>query len=248
MGKQKYDKFPDDIEIDKYKVETYSRQTSIIDDEIKACEKELQELKQRKIEIGRKLLPQPVLWDLFYNHNVNTKEICDRFGIKNIHELKQIVGSCDVVSRCGVCGSELRVTVKNRTHLKEVQEGKSTYKQPGFHRVDNMFVCDECIEVEKHKIWENRQSEQMQFGLRLQELKAMDYTDFLKTPEWDATRRAMLRKAKYTCQLCNKDGVTLNVHHKTYERIGEELTDDLIVLCKSCHAKFHDKDERLGKA
>ena len=27
-----------------------------------------------------------------------------------------------------------------------------------------------------------------------------------------------------------------------YERRGEEKSDDLIVLCKNCHAKHHDKD------
>lgn len=79
----------------------------------------------------------------------------------------------------------------------------------------------------------------MQFGLRLQELKAMDYKDFLKTPEWDKTRKRMLRLAGYRCQLCNKTNTILNVHHKTYDRIGEEFDDDLIVLCKNCHKKFH---------
>lgn len=50
----------------------------------------------------------------------------------------------------------------------------------------------------------------------------------------------MLRRADYKCQLCNREG-TMNVHHKTYERLGEEQLNDLIVLCQDCHAKFHDK-------
>jgi len=49
---------------------------------------------------------------------------------------------------------------------------------------------------------------------------------------------AALKRAKYSCQLCNsKDN--LNVHHRTYERRGHELASDLIVLCKQCHKTFH---------
>lgn len=31
----------------------------------------------------------------------------------------------------------------------------------------------------------------------------------------------------------------LEVHHLTYERIGHEHPDDLIVLCPACHADVH---------
>ena len=74
---------------------------------------------------------------------------------------------------------------------------------------------------------------------------AMDYRDFLNTPYWDGVRNYKLKKSKYRCQLCGNKGV-LNVHHKTYENHGREhiksvADSDLIVLCKDCHKKFHDK-------
>lgn len=73
----------------------------------------------------------------------------------------------------------------------------------------------------------------------------MDYYDFLQTPYWDGIRSYKLKRAKYCCELCGGKGI-LNVHHKTYEHHGLEhlrsVTDkDLIVLCKDCHEKFHDK-------
>lgn len=76
-------------------------------------------------------------------------------------------------------------------------------------------------------------------------IKLMDYHDFLKTPFWDGVRSYKLRNAKYCCELCGKKGV-LNVHHKTYENHGREFDrdiadSDLIVLCRECHEKFHDK-------
>lgn len=76
-------------------------------------------------------------------------------------------------------------------------------------------------------------------------IKSMDYHDFLNTPFWDGVRNYKLKKANYCCELCGGKGV-LNVHHKTYENHGKEFDmeiadSDLIVLCKNCHEKFHDK-------
>lgn len=107
-------------------------------------------------------------------------------------------------------------------------------------------IAKQQIEQNRHciKLWETlnaQQKGQMQTGLRIQELKEMDYKDYLQTPEWNATRKKMFRRADYQCQLCNANKTTLNVHHKTYDRLGAENYDDLIVLCENCHAKFHDK-------
>lgn len=76
-------------------------------------------------------------------------------------------------------------------------------------------------------------------------VRKMSYKDFLKTPYWDGVRNYKLKKSGYCCELCKSKGV-LNVHHKSYENHGlehkEQIADkDLIVLCKDCHEKFHDK-------
>ena len=76
----------------------------------------------------------------------------------------------------------------------------------------------------------------------LAELKAKPYSEYLKTKEWQQTRRRALKSAGYKCQLCGTDNVELHVHHKTYDNIGEEKPDDLIVLCKACHEKQHGKE------
>jgi 5-methylcytosine-specific restriction endonuclease McrA len=70
----------------------------------------------------------------------------------------------------------------------------------------------------------------------------MPYDAYLRTPEWTQRRAEALRKAKKRCQVCNGTN-RLEVHHRTYERRGAELPEDLIVLCKGCHGKFHGKPE-----
>lgn len=68
-----------------------------------------------------------------------------------------------------------------------------------------------------------------------------NYSEYLKSEHWQKTRKRALSRAKYKCQLCGNKNEKLNVHHNTYENLGNEKNEDLIVLCESCHSKFHDK-------
>lgn len=67
------------------------------------------------------------------------------------------------------------------------------------------------------------------------------YYEYLQSPEWNERRKAKLKEAGYRCQLCNSNGVKVAVHHRTYERVFNELPEDLIALCEQCHEKFHEK-------
>ena len=69
-----------------------------------------------------------------------------------------------------------------------------------------------------------------------------NYRQYLETNHWQRMRNMKLKEVGYKCQLCGKVDEILHVHHNTYERIGNEDMNDLIVLCKHCHMKFHDED------
>ena len=68
------------------------------------------------------------------------------------------------------------------------------------------------------------------------------YNEYIQSDEWKEKSRQAKEMVGYRCQLCSKKGndTTLHTHHNNYERLGLELDSDLIVLCKKCHAKFHD--------
>lgn len=40
---------------------------------------------------------------------------------------------------------------------------------------------------------------------------------------------------------------TLEVHHKTYERVGAERDEDLVALCWSCHDEVTDRTKELQR-
>ena len=61
---------------------------------------------------------------------------------------------------------------------------------------------------------------------------------YLRSDHWRAVRTAALERADYRCAVCNSPE-HLDVHHRTYVRIGAEAPDDVTVLCRDCHQTFH---------
>lgn len=69
-------------------------------------------------------------------------------------------------------------------------------------------------------------------------LRRLPYADYLQTAHWQRVRGLALEQAGHACDLCGRDR-DLEVHHRTYERLGFERQSDLIVLCRDCHQDHH---------
>lgn len=65
----------------------------------------------------------------------------------------------------------------------------------------------------------------------------MTYEEYLNSPEWRYRAEQAKKRDGQRCCLCNSSG-PLEVHHRTYERLGHEDLDDLTSLCDPCHALF----------
>ncbi len=175
---------------------------------------------------------QNLLWNLYWIHHksVSTVSIAEALNIR-INEIGKHVKDAYLSISCAACGKSYQVKVATRAKLKDAQGTEWRAK------------CPDCEAKEQEEAAARGQERQRQIAereSRLEELRAMPYKEYLKSPEWQATRERKLKRAQYRCELCFKAG-RLNVHHKTYERRGNEDDHDLIVLCGTCHAKFHDK-------
>lgn len=73
------------------------------------------------------------------------------------------------------------------------------------------------------------------------------YRAYLNSPHWRMVRNDALKRASYRCNRCQSKR-DLQVHHRTYQRLGAELPGDLEVLCFQCHNGHHqdDADRDLG--
>jgi hypothetical protein len=83
---------------------------------------------------------------------------------------------------------------------------------------------------------------------RLEQLRTMPYRQYLRTVEWRRTRMAALERAGYCCSLDVTHTDDLEVHHRTYERLGHELATDVVVLCAACHRVHHREHGRPRRA
>lgn len=68
------------------------------------------------------------------------------------------------------------------------------------------------------------------------------YQDYLDSDKWKLTREKLLKLWGHACAICNctKEKSVLDVHHRTYERLGNEQPTDCIIVCRSCHNLIHD--------
>lgn len=162
----------------------------------------------------------------------------DGEGIVPVKEIQEIADCVDIdwsdvthgtiTVRCQSCGREQKTEITSRTGYKDLLKRR------------NRHECDECENRRRAESSQRYQEYNNQRLGRLRELQSMPYAEYLQSDEWKETRKSALKRARYRCELCYRGG-ELHTHHKTYERLGEEHAKDLIVLCKECHAKFHDK-------
>ena len=71
--------------------------------------------------------------------------------------------------------------------------------------------------------------------------KSSEYREYLASPQWKEFRDAAIAAARWRCQECGAGALELHAHHLTYERLGRERADDVIVLCPPCHRAVHDE-------
>lgn len=67
------------------------------------------------------------------------------------------------------------------------------------------------------------------------------YKSYLLSSEWKNKRDEVMKRDKSLCQHC-KVAPADDVHHLTYDNLFDEPLDDLLSLCRSCHANEHKSD------
>lgn len=155
---------------------------------------------------------------------------------------------------CADCQRDRKKKNKEKRKLEYESQNKNYTQQTQINTIEHtVFYIEHYLDPEKS--WNSDQKHSDRFTavaynnyyldkqILSKHIKSMPYRDFLKTPYWKAISWKCKQKADFKCQLCN-GGDGLETHHRTYESHGleHENLQDLIVLCRPCHAKFHDKE------
>ena len=73
------------------------------------------------------------------------------------------------------------------------------------------------------------------------------YSQAMNSDHWQRIRAARLRIAEQQCEYTDHDGrcdacstwSELHCHHKTYDRLGNERVEDVVILCPQHHLITH---------
>lgn len=184
----------------------------------------------------------PVLYWLHEDY-IPTETIKKALGYKR-HETPEECQNFAFTMQCGLCGNSTPVIFKSRGQRQSLmQQVKREEKRGHRHR---WILCEECqtkTKQEQERIARSNAEHAEQRYQYLEWLRTMPYYEYLQTDHWKETRKSALKRAAFRCQVCNTNERTLHVHHRTYERRGQENPKDLIVLCESCHQTFHENGE-----
>lgn len=70
----------------------------------------------------------------------------------------------------------------------------------------------------------------------------VNYSVYIRSEAWAAKKAQFRRsrKCKRKCWGCGRGDVPLDIHHRTYARLGKEGLQDLVELCRECHDLGHE--------
>lgn len=68
---------------------------------------------------------------------------------------------------------------------------------------------------------------------------------YLRTDAWSKKKALVRLRSREWCERCGKKKGE-EVHHLTYDRLGDELLTDLVHLCGACHNLIHSDDFDVG--
>lgn len=69
-----------------------------------------------------------------------------------------------------------------------------------------------------------------------------EYQRYLASPWWQWVRGMAMQRAQArlygACERCGERRA-IDVHHLSYVRLGAEWPEDLLAVCRECHAELH---------
>lgn len=171
---------------------------------------------------------------------IPAKAIAVGCGCNHIsHILKSVISPYEVIMSCSDCKKDYAHKYTSRS--SKVGGTYPLCPSCNTTREKRLDRLHRRIQRDMRDAENETSSFQMQVGI--QGLRSMPYKEYLQTDHWKNTRKKAQERANYRCQLCNTKKQTLHVHHRTYERRGQEYASDLIVLCANCHETFHNHSE-----
>jgi hypothetical protein len=87
--------------------------------------------------------------------------------------------------------------------------------------------------------WRKRKSQEYdEVRARFHEKRVDNYGEYLSSDLWAQMRMKVIQRAGGICEGC-LERPAIEVHHLSYEHIGNEFLFELVAVCKHCHEAIH---------
>lgn len=156
-------------------------------------------------------------------------------------------GTIQYVKQCLKCGEKVGNPIKKEAVVQA--RGPLEFILPFDH---------EAREQARQLAWKRRQQEME--AARAERMAELDreraereaeraerrdwyHGEYLNSPEWKRKRAKVMQRAGGVCEGCMEARAT-DVHHLTYDHVGDELLFELVALCRSCHDRAHGRDRQ----
>ena len=170
---------------------------------------------------------------------------------------------------------ELRIDIKSkmdgRRQVRRLRRNRKTrYRKPRFLNRKNSIKKDRLPPSVRHKV--QAHIDEIEFCKKILPISkiVLEVSQFdahlMKNPSllnekikhwgyqrgfdygYSSRKEAILNRDCYTCQLCGKKHIRLEVHHIIYRSNGGTNDENnLITLCENCHSNVHDEKLIINK-
>lgn len=103
--------------------------------------------------------------------------------------------------------------------------------------MDRQSVLDRWNE-KREQYWKDYHAKKREEFENERNARKLRYVQHLSSEKWKRLRVRIFNRCKGICEGCGINKAT-QVHHLTYDRMGDEMLFDLAAMCAPCHKKVH---------
>jgi hypothetical protein len=119
-----------------------------------------------------------------------------------------------------------------------IYKKQSNFNALPYLTYENHLINKDKKQAERHSFYE--EVKKYKENIKALNKQSWDkyYKEVLQSSEWKIKRKKVIKRCNNICEGCGEKPVQ-EVHHLTYDRLGQEFLFQLIGLCKNCHSKIH---------
>lgn len=157
---------------------------------------------------------------------------CTHVGITEMRRRINAAGAVSIAEQCRRCGQQIKAVPKRHYTSAQI-EAMPEYDNDLAQRYWNQ-------RLDEQQSWREYYQQQQQAELESARNEYQRYYEtYIRSTAWQIKRNLVMKRAGGICEGCGVNRAS-QVHHLTYEHLGDEFLWELRAVCRQCHERIHD--------